>query len=67
MNKQERDEVAELILRAVRLAVDAAHVSAIAGTDVHARLVADEHSYTAQRELWEALFRIRLDNADERA
>lgn len=65
MNQQERDEVAELILRAIHLAVDAGRTNGIAGIGIHARLVADDNAHAAQRELWEALFRIRLDDSDE--
>lgn len=66
MNKQQRDEVAELILRAIHLAVNAADANGVAWVDVHSRLVAEDNAHTAQRELWEALFRIRLDDSDER-
>lgn len=70
MNHQERDEVAELVLRAVRLNFDAGVLHASRGVSLEALVLGDNEAHAAQRELWEALYRIRLDDSgqnDERA
>lgn len=65
MNEQERNEIAELILRAVRLNFDAGVLHSSRTTTIEALMLADENSHTAQRELWETLYRIRLDDAGQ--
>jgi len=66
MNKQQRDEIAELVLRSIHLAVNAARLSTTTGADIHTILSSEDEAHTAQRELWEALYRVRLDDTDER-
>lgn len=65
MNKQQREEIAELILRSIHSAVDAARLDTAPRSDIHAVLVAEDNAHTAQRELWEALYRVRLDDSDQ--
>lgn len=62
MNEQQRQEVSELILRALRLQYEVGSIDTSAGTPIHAVLAAQENAYTAQRELWEALYRIRIED-----
>ena len=62
VNGQERDEIAELILRAVRLNFDAGVAHATRHLPIESLMKADDNAHTAQRELWEALYGLRLDH-----
>lgn len=61
MNEQEREEIAELILRALRLNYDVGLAQAGSETWVYDVIRMSNEAHAAQTEIWEALYRIRLD------
>jgi hypothetical protein len=66
VDKQQRDEVAELILRAIRLQYEVGLADGTARLPVYERVTLQDNAHTAQREIWEALYRINLDQGQER-
>jgi len=60
VNEQERQEISELILRALSMEREVCRISRAPGTTWYAVLTAEKNSGDAQRELWEALYRVRI-------
>jgi hypothetical protein len=65
MNEQEREEVAELILRACRLQYELGVAHAEGAIWVYDLIALADKAHAAQRECWEALYRIRIDSGSQ--
>jgi hypothetical protein len=65
VNRFEREELAELILRTVQMARDEQTALLAVPPDMGKWVETAEASKNATRELWEALYRIEIQEADD--
>lgn len=66
MNRQEREEIAELILRAFAMKYRVGVTDASSRVSLWETLTLQDNAHTAEREVWEALYRVRLDERSQR-